>query len=95
MVDAKKKHIQKQFMEETGLLVDQPKQGFGSTNDGNTARRFFQNYTTSAKITGIDEALIKRFYIILQTICCGFSINTEKFEKYALDTARHFVALYP
>lgn len=29
-----------------GLIVDTPKQGTGSSNDGNTARRFFQNYET-------------------------------------------------
>ena len=40
-----------------GLIVDKPKPGYGSTNDGNTARRFFQNPDLSAKITGINKQL--------------------------------------
>jgi hypothetical protein len=38
-----KAKIQKAFKSELGLLVDFPRQGFGSTNDGNTSRRFFEN----------------------------------------------------
>lgn len=34
-----KKLIQDQFRNELGLLVDKPKPGFGSINNGNTARR--------------------------------------------------------
>lgn len=41
------------------------------------------------------EEIIKRFHTILQIISCGWKINVEKFEKYALDTARTFVALFP
>lgn len=41
-----------------GLIVDKPKPVYGSTNDGNTARRFFQNPELSAKITGIVKELI-------------------------------------
>ena len=62
------KKIQNAFRVEMGLLVDQPKQGYGSTNDGNTARRFFQNSTLSALITGVDQEIINRFHVILQTI---------------------------
>lgn len=55
-----KKEIQKKFKENMGLIVDQPKPGFGNTNDGNTARRFFQNAEKSAEITKIDVNLIKK-----------------------------------
>ncbi|KAG5321128.1 MOS1T transposase, partial [Pseudoatta argentina] len=37
----KKKTIQKRFKTQLDLLVDRPKPGYGSSNDGNTARRFF------------------------------------------------------
>lgn len=70
------------------------KSGCGSTNDGNTARRFFENYEESALITGLNKDLIYRFYIILQTISSGFAIDTHKFREYTLDTAREFVRLY-
>lgn len=35
--------------------------GAGNSNDGNTARRFFQDPTFAAKTTGLDEILIKDF----------------------------------
>ncbi len=50
-----------------GLMVDLVKPGgSGTSNDGNTARRFFKNPALSASITGIDEDLIRRFAGILQ-----------------------------
>lgn len=94
-VEERKKLIQKRFREELGLIVDQPRQGGGTSNDGNTARRFFENSTISADITGIDEDLIKRFHVVLQTISCGLEVNVTKFQDYALETARYFVQLYP
>lgn len=56
-----KKNIQKKFRKQMALYVDTPKQGSGSTNDGNTARRFFRDPDMTSKITGVDEALIRRF----------------------------------
>jgi len=38
-----KGRIQKLFKDKTGLLIDYPKQEAGSSNDGNTARRFFRD----------------------------------------------------
>lgn len=37
---SKKKNIQDAFKNRMGLLIDVVKQDHGSTNDGNTARRF-------------------------------------------------------
>lgn len=93
-VDARKKLIQNRFREEMSLLVDIPKQGYGNTNDGNTARRFFQNPELSSDITGINLFLIKRFDTILRTIACGFEVNVEAFEKFCLDTAQLYVDEY-
>ncbi|CAG4934584.1 unnamed protein product [Colias eurytheme] len=75
----RKKQIQQAFKEQKGLLVDIVKQGSGTTNDGNTARRFFSDAKTSACITGIDEELIERFHIILQAIASGE--RNDKAEK--------------
>lgn len=52
MIHDRKRIIQKAFSSKLGLIVDRPKHGYGSTNDGNTARRFFENSTVSASITG-------------------------------------------
>ncbi|KAK7791956.1 hypothetical protein R5R35_004579 [Gryllus longicercus] len=94
-VATRKSNIQKGFRQQLGLLVDMPKQGYGSTNDGNTARRFFENAAISASITGLDLSLIKRFHVILQVISCGFEIDVPKYEAYCIETARLYVQLYP
>lgn len=87
--------IREKLRMEMGLLVDIPKPGFGTTNDGNTARRFFHQPTLASSITGIDEDLIQRFSIILKTMSCGYAVNTAAFAEYAIDTAKKFVELYP
>jgi hypothetical protein len=76
IVANRKKNIQIQFREKLGLLVDVPKLGFGNTNDGNTARRFFSDPDIAQEITGIDRDLIIRFGIILKTLSCPYKINT-------------------
>lgn len=78
-----------------GLLVDRPKPGFGSTNDGNTARRFFENITVASEITGVDKDLISIFRTILLTISSGYDIKVDIFKNYCLEAARKFVQLYP
>lgn len=91
----RKNEIITKLREETGLLVDVVKQGKGSTNDGNTARRFFRDPEQAARITGIDKSLIKRFAVVLEAISCGYKLNTDAFRTYGLATARHFVEKYP
>lgn len=90
-----KKLIQDRFKIEMGLKVDQPKQGSGTSNDGNTARRFFDNPNLSSNITGVDLQLIHRLAVILQVLSCGHEINHEKFDTYSKETAKLFVTKYP
>nr|XP_047134584.1 uncharacterized protein LOC124812267 isoform X1 [Hydra vulgaris] len=90
-----KASTQKTFKQQLGILVDMPKQGLGSTNNGNTARRFFENTQTSSLITGVSEELIYLFHIILQIISSGHEIDVEKFRGYVLATARHYIKEYP
>lgn len=93
-VEERKKIIQDRFRNEMGLLVDIPKPGFGSTNDGNTARRFFADPALSSDITGVDQELILRFGTILKTIASGYGINTEALEQYCYETAKLYVQKY-
>lgn len=86
--------IRDRFQKELSLFIDMIKQGHGTTNDGNTARRFFENPKKTADITGLNEDLICRFAVILQAITSGEHINVEKFKKYSLETAEKFVELY-
>ena len=89
----RKKQIIEKFREETGLLLDTPTQGGGNTNDGNSARRFFEHTKTTSRITGINEDIIKRFSVILRTISCDYPINEVALEKYCTETAELCITL--
>lgn len=90
----RKKHIQEAFKNQMGLIIDVPKQGSGSSNDGNTARRFFEEPSVSAAITGLDVEMVEKFSVILSVIASGFEIHTDKFQIYCIETAKQFVKLY-
>lgn len=90
-----KERIHHEFKNKLQIRVDEVKTGFGTTNDGNTARRFFSDPELTASITGVDKDLITRFSIILQVLASGHKINCEKFEKYGKDTAALYVKKYP
>eukprot|EP00733_Pompholyxophrys_punicea_P000604 Pompholyxophrys_punicea_v1_NODE_186_length_2908_cov_28.244304.p1 type:complete len:703 gc:universal NODE_186_length_2908_cov_28.244304:800-2908(+) len=75
-----KKSVQNALWKEMGLIVDQPIPG--SSNTGNTARRFFQNPALAAKATGLNEGLIKMFQIYLRTLCCPYKLNVAKVKEY-------------
>ena len=52
-VKERKIEIQRRFKCEVGLNIDKPRaSGSGTSNDGNTARRFFREAEKTAKITG-------------------------------------------
>lgn len=93
-VKEKKTKITDLFYEKMGLVVDQPKQGGGNTNDGNTARNFFENPEIVAEITDIDKDLIERFSNILKTISSGHYININTFRPYCMETAKKCIELY-
>lgn len=88
------KRIQLEFRSKMGLIVDKPKPGCGSTNDGNTARRFFQNPDLSAEITGIDKQLITNFSTILRVLASGCRINLDKFGILLNNTRDLYLNLY-
>lgn len=79
-----------------GLIVDKPKAGgSGTSNDGNTARKFFDNPGTSSDVTGIDKNLLERCATILQALGSGYNINAAKFGQFAIETARQIIQTYP
>ncbi|KAK5647865.1 hypothetical protein RI129_002757 [Pyrocoelia pectoralis] len=95
LVKERKQLIIKNLKSEMSLLVDIPKQGYGTTNDGNTARKFFREYALSSSITGLNEEFLKHLHTILTTLSCGYAINTEAFAEYSKATAEQYVELYP
>lgn len=93
-VSDRKEEIQNKFKAALGLNIDMPKQGFGSTNDGNTARRFFENVALTSEILNLDEKFITSCKVILQTMASGFAVNIDKFRLYCFEVAKRYVALY-
>ncbi|XP_065679128.1 uncharacterized protein LOC136093881 [Hydra vulgaris] len=95
IVATRKKKIQVAFQNEMGLVVDQPcSGGAGTSNDGNTARRVFQQAEKSAEIMGVSPVLIRRLHSILSVMSSGFDIEPNKFKKYCFETAELYTQLY-
>ncbi|KAF0308141.1 hypothetical protein FJT64_020619 [Amphibalanus amphitrite] len=95
IVKEQKQRIQTEFRQRLGLLIDQPLPGgAGTTNDGNSARRFFLEHETSADILGLDSTLIRRFSYLLRAASSNFHLDEERFGVYAVETARMLVSQY-
>lgn len=91
----RKKAIQKGIKERLGLNIDQPRQGGkGNSNDGNTARRFFDKPKVIADITGINEELINNCATLLGALSCGLTVDPERFNELAIKTRDLYVRNY-
>ncbi|XP_076674657.1 LOW QUALITY PROTEIN: uncharacterized protein LOC143372392 [Andrena cerasifolii] len=90
----RQKMVQEKFWTHMGLKVDRVKQSHGNTNDGNTARRIFNNPHLTAEITGVNEECITRFSTILKAINSSYSINKILFHDYCRETAELYVKHY-
>lgn len=76
------------------MVIHKVKVGYGTSNDENTARRFFEEYETNSSITGLNKDLLYRFNVILKTISIGLEIDSHKFREYCLDTRKLYLELY-
>ena len=52
-----KEEIQYEFETKLGLHIDKVRQNFGTSNDGNTSRRFFANPSETAEILNLSGCL--------------------------------------
>ena len=62
---------------------------------GNTARKLFRNYEVFSEATGVNAELIKRLFVLLSTLNGGQMVNSDAFSRYAKDTAKLYIELYP
>lgn len=62
-------------MEETGVLIDNPKDNLGNTDNGNTARKFFSDRVVTSNITDLDQNLIYRCSVILKTLNSNYYVH--------------------
>lgn len=75
--------------------MDQIVQGKGTSNTGNVARRFFENYTKISQITELNESILKRTYILLLcTSSTTSKINIEKYKEFAKKLAKDYLEMY-
>jgi hypothetical protein len=92
-INKMKIYIQDLFKNKLDLLVGKVKPGgSGNPNDGETDRSFKKNCQESARIAGVNEILILKFYVIQQSISAGYKLNTEEFNQYQIHTAELFVS---
>lgn len=91
----RKKVIQQILWENMGLIVDKPKiGGYGTTNDGNTARRAFENPTLFAQYLGLDCQLVCNLKTILVALSCHLPVDPVRFDKFCTVTAQIYVKQY-
>lgn len=92
----KRKHeIQKVLWDKLGLKVDKVKAGgSGTSNDGNTARRAFENPEILSECLGLDLEMIQNFRFILIALSCQLPINPDRFDNICWSTAKIYVSKY-
>ena len=61
-------------------------QGKGTSNTGNVATKFFQNFEKVSEITGFNKSILERFCVILTVIASEKVIEEDKFKKFAADS---------
>ena len=88
-----------------GLKLDQPNQNIGGTSDtGNTAKRFFSFKSRSIVISllkcsdaqkAATERFLQRASIILRIVSCGRKIDVESFAKYCQECYLDLIESFP
>lgn len=90
-----KQRVHDSLKDRTGLRVDEPRGGgVGNSNDGNTARRFFQAAEEVAACTGLDPQLIRRLHVVLQAVSSRYVVNPDALASFCRQTAELYVELY-
>ncbi|KAJ8682904.1 hypothetical protein QAD02_018696 [Eretmocerus hayati] len=82
-----KKHLK-------GLTIDVVKTGYGTSNDGNTSRRFFENPQETARVLGINERLVEMYKVFLEAINCTKQIDPVKMKKFSEEVMALYVSEY-
>ncbi|XP_003740985.1 uncharacterized protein LOC100903259 [Galendromus occidentalis] len=93
--DERLQAIREEFRAALGLIISVVRPGGGTSNDGNTARKFFRIHAETARITGLNPELVFRLHIILEAINSRRPLNSTAFRDYCSKTADLFVSHYP
>lgn len=93
-INNRQKDIHEKLYKALGIKIDKIVQDKGTSNTGNVGCIFFRNYKKTSEITGVDENLIQRFYIILTALSSGHQLNSDYFDKFTRETAKLYVDKY-
>ena len=81
IIQTTKQNIHIKFYNILKLDVDRPRPGFGSTNDGNMAKKIFENFSISANILGINEHLIKELHLLFRLCYSKDLVDSNNFQS--------------
>lgn len=87
--------ISNNLFEAFSIRVDEVKHGPGTSVNGNTARKCFNDISTFAEALGVDKELVKRLAFVLLAFKQKEDLNMEQLDKYCTETYTLFFKLYP
>lgn len=76
----RKKALQQKFREKLQLRVEEVRADGGTSTDGNTVNRAFENPETLAEILELDIHLVTNLVMLIRAISSHFPINLEEFK---------------
>ena len=74
-IEVEKKKITTELHSRLGIVVEKVKQGFETTNTGNTVKRFFSHPNVVAQILQLPEELIMNFSVITRLLNLQIPLN--------------------
>jgi hypothetical protein len=90
--DLRELKVNKAFMTELGLAVDQPRPGgIGNTNTGNVACKALENAVLTLQICGVSPMLVSNLDTLHRTLSSSFEIDCQAFESFCQDTLEIYI----
>ena len=93
--DAKKMKVQEMYAKDKGLLIDFVKQGFGSSMDGNTARRGLADPEYAEMVMGVPHEIVEDFRDLWIMFKASFRLCPDKVEKECKEILARYKRLCP
>lgn len=95
VIKVRKAEIQTELKKVLGITVDKPMFNYGSSNDGNTAKKFFKNFKKTSECTGLDADILEHFYVMITAISTKGKVNAANLADYDEETRSLMHVTYP
>lgn len=93
--DARKLLIQEQYLSGKGLMIDFVKQGMGTTHDGNTARRIFEDPAFAEEVLGTPADLVEDLNDYWTLFKASFPVCPDKVQAFGLRIRDKYKRYFP